>query len=187
MKYEVEQKFPVEQFELLRERLAQMNVAWRPVVQQVDTYFRHPVRDFATTDEALRVRRVGDSNCVTYKGPKVDAETKTRHEIEIPLGPGSQTHEGACDILTALGFAVVAQVVKLRTVGELVWQGHHVELALDDVQHVGRFVELETQADEAALPVARQAIQQLARELGLEATERRSYLEMLLANGGRGN
>ena len=44
-----------------------------------------PCRDFAQTDEALRIRTVGDTSFVTYKGPKLDATTKTRRELELPL------------------------------------------------------------------------------------------------------
>ena len=50
--------------------------------EQVDTYFSHPARDFAATDEALRIRSIDQENFVTYKGPKLDATTKTRREID---------------------------------------------------------------------------------------------------------
>jgi adenylate cyclase class 2 len=58
--------------------------------------------------------------------------------------------------------------------------GRRVEGALDDVEGVGTFVELELRADEKSVDEARRAIATLAAELDLGPSERRSYLEMLL-------
>ena len=52
--------------------------------------------------------------------------------------------------------------------------------ALDEVDGLGTFVELELSADEASLDEARRTIVSLANELDLGPSERRSYLEMLL-------
>ncbi len=57
-----------------------------------------------------------------------------------------------------------------------------VEVALDDVERVGQFVELELSADEAGVAAARDCLAALAAELGLSAHERRSYLELLLSS-----
>ena len=51
---------------------------------------------------------------------------------------------------------------------------------------VGRFAELEIQAPEEQLDAARTVLLQTAAELGLSASERRSYLELLLAARGGG-
>jgi hypothetical protein len=80
-------------------------------VTQVDQYFNHPARDFAQTDEALRLRRVGEVNFITYKGPKLDAITKSRHEIELPLPSGDAAATGFAELLTTLGFQPVAEHV----------------------------------------------------------------------------
>ena len=69
-----------------------------------DRYFAHPSRDFARTDEALRLRRIGEFNFITYKGPKLDATTKTRREIEIGLADGQQAATDAAELLAAIGF-----------------------------------------------------------------------------------
>jgi adenylate cyclase class IV len=47
---------------------------------------------------------------------------------------------------------------------------------------------LEITADEAGVDAARQSLQTLAKQLGLEQSERRSYLELLQAQaaGGQG-
>ena len=97
MKLEVEQKFAVPDLGQLQTRLLELGAKAGEPQLQVDQYFAHPARDFAQTDEALRIRRIGQSNFVTYKGPKIDATTKTRRELELPLvlfglGHGSGAH-----------------------------------------------------------------------------------------------
>jgi adenylate cyclase class 2 len=163
------------------QKIAELGAAFASPVEQVDRYFGHPARDFAQTDEALRIRRIGEENRITYKGPKIDTATKTRRELELPLASGAQALEDFSTLLEALGFRRVAEVRKLRRVAVLHWKGCEVEAALDDVTQVGRFVELELSADEAGLDAARECLGSLAAKLGLEASERRSYLEMLLA------
>lgn len=185
MSFEVEQKFRFDRFESLVERLASLGVRFADPVEQTDCYYAHPARDFAQTDEALRLRRVGARNMLTYKGPKLDATTKTREEIELAVAEGAagaaQTHA----LLTALGFRPVAEVCKQRRVGR--WRAEHrdIEVSLDEVEGVGKFVELEISTDAADVPVAREQLARAARELGLVHSERRSYLELLLA--ARGN
>src|SRR4029453_19590505 len=79
--WEVELKFPLSDPAEVWARVAGLGVKFGPAVEQVDQYFNHPAREFAVTDEALRLRQVGVENCVTYKGPKIDKSTKTRQEI----------------------------------------------------------------------------------------------------------
>jgi adenylate cyclase, class 2 len=178
---EVELKFPVPSFDDLSRALRDLAAVEKGSAEQVDQYFAHPMRDFAETDEALRIRRVGEQNFVTYKGPKVDATTKTRREIELSLARGRDVAEGFAELLDALGFRPVATVRKSRTTYTLTWQSRPVEIALDSVDGLGTFVEIETAAaGESDLDGARDAVNSLAQQLGLEASERRSYLEMLL-------
>ena len=80
------------------------------MVEQVDRYFNHPARDFGVTDEAFRIRSVGDANCVTYKGPRIDSVTKTRREIEVSFAEGSDAASQMTDIWQSLGFRFVREV-----------------------------------------------------------------------------
>src|SRR5262249_14012147 len=111
---EVEQKFPVADFTALESRLREFGAIPGDAREEADHYFNAPDRDFARTDEALRIRRIGASNRVTYKGPKRDAHTKTRTEIEVPLADGDQTAEDFVQLLTKLGYRPVAVVRKQR-------------------------------------------------------------------------
>lgn len=177
---EVELKFHLPDKAAACRELARFDVVWHDPEVQIDGYFNHPCRDFVQTDEAVRLRRIGDQNVITYKGPKLDPATKTRREIELPISPGEEGLSRFGELLEVLGFRRVAEVRKTRTKGKLSWQGWEVEVALDQVENVGSFIELETQSEEANLPAAREAILALARELNLTHQERRGYLEMLL-------
>jgi adenylate cyclase class 2 len=182
---EVEMKFPAADLPGLERRLREMGGHARPVIQEGDHYFNAPDRDFAQTDEALRLRRIGPANFVTYKGPKCDPQTKTRTEIEVPLAEGDRAAEDFTQLLTRLGYRSVAVVRKQRQIVELQREAFHVEACLDDVDGVGHFVELEIVAPPEQLDAARKVLLGLAAELGLGAQERRSYLEMWLTKNSQ--
>jgi adenylate cyclase class 2 len=183
MHFEVEQKFPLADVAAVLRRLDELGAKAAGTVEQVDQYFNHPARDFAQTDEALRLRSVGEKNFITYKGPKLDAATKTRREIELPLANGQAALAQFAELLTALGFRSVATVKKTRRLFHIAWQEKNAEAAVDDVAGVGHYLELELSATEAEVEAAKSCIASLASRLGLVATERRSYLELLLAGG----
>ena len=102
MEYEVKARCPDPA--AVEAKLAELGAREAAVLVQRDTYFRAPHVDFAETDEALRIRRessVGNGGedgesggereagweagraFLTYKGPKVDSDTKTRMEAFI--------------------------------------------------------------------------------------------------------
>lgn len=183
MQYEVEMKFPVAEMAVLDAKLTELGATIAAPQSEVDTYFAHPSRDFAETDEALRIRRKGIANFFTYKGPKIDAVTKTRREIDLPLPPGEDTAQAWTDLLGAIGFTAVGEVRKSRRKANVDWQGRNVEVSLDQVERLGTFVELELIADAEDVKTAKACIVSLAEALGIEGSERRSYLELLLQHG----
>ena len=151
-------------------------------VEQVDTYYDAPHRDFADTDEALRIRREAThgeetATVVTYKGPLLEAESKTREEIETPI----HSVEDVDAILSALGFEPAAEVTKRRER----WRLDSYLVTLDDVAGLGEFVEVEAEtAAEAAIESVREGAYDLLRSLDLDPEEqiRTSYLGLLLAD-----
>jgi adenylate cyclase, class 2 len=178
--YEVEMKFPVADLVALERRLTGLGASIAGEQAEMDVYFAHPARNFAKTDEALRIRRKGPANFITYKGPKIDATTKTRREIDLSLPPGEETAQAWTGMLEALGFTIVGEVCKLRRKAHLDWQGRRVEISLDEVERLGSFVELELVVAAEEVEAAKACIASLAKALGLEGGERRSYLELLL-------
>lgn len=180
MHWEVEQKFRLTDSNQLESKLLALGAEFHAPLDQIDHYFRHPCRDFAQTDEALRLRQVGTEIVITYKGPKIDPHTKTRRELELPLPPGPNTIEQFAELLAALGFTPVIAVKKRRLPATLNWQGFAVECAIDQVDYAGSFAELEISADDETLESARVALADLAARLHLGSSERRSYLELVL-------
>jgi len=182
MQYEVEQKHRIT---IASETdigivLASYGATLGEPAHQSDQYFAHPSRDFATTDEALRIRTEGERSFITYKGPKVDQTTKTRLEIDLPLDSSDADGKKMEKLLKAIGFSSVATVHKTRRSFSIEYSGKKVKGALDLVDKLGAFVELELMADEAELDEAKRIISELAKKLDLGPTLRRSYLEMQL-------
>ena len=185
MKYEVEQKFPVDDMRAVEKRLGELGVEIADERVEVDCYYNHPARNFAKTDEALRIRRVGPgnrttANLIAYKGPRIDKTTKTRRELELPLGDGRAAAADWGTLLKTLGFTPVGEVHKRRRKAHVSWQNRTVEVSLDEVMGLGTFVELELVVEEEELDAARRCIAALSVELGLGKSERRSYLRLLL-------
>jgi adenylate cyclase class 2 len=178
---EVEMKCPVADFAPLRHLLAEWGARPEPPCVNADHYFNAPDRDFGTTDEALRLRRIGPVNRVTYKGPKRDVQAKVRTEIEVPLAEGDEAAQDFIRILEHLRYRPVAVVRKHRQAFHLRREGYALEVCLDEVEGLGNFAEVEILAPEEELAAAQAVLQRVATALGLTTSERRSYLEMLLA------
>ena len=185
MIYEVEMKFPV---------LGPLEFEWSAVWEEIDTYYQHPCRDFAQTDEGLRIRQLPSRGPVrlpsllTYKGPKIDSETKTRREIEFPLHPGAYEH--CQSLLEALGFLPVEIVHKFRKTAKQTCEDREFHLYFDSIpilQERGltsEFLEIETRASQDTLEKSRETISRFAQTLIAEgrlgASTRKGYLEMIL-------
>lgn len=178
--YEVELKVRTDH-DGLRERLAEIGAEPSGTVRQVDTYYDHPTRDFAETDEALRIRRETDDGDdgnprtkVTYKGPLVDPDSKTREELETGVEDG----DTFASVLEALSFEAAATVEKTRE--RYRCDGYTV--TLDSVAGLGEFVEVEIEADE--VDPAREGAIELLERVGLDADDgiRESYLGLLLGD-----
>ena len=182
MQFEVELKFRLDHFQPVETALRQLGAIEQSVDSHVDQYFNHPSRDFRETDEAFRIRSVGDANRLTYKGAVVGAVAKTRHEIEVGFDPGSESAERLFDLVKMLGFRFVLEVRKTRRSMSLNRNGRHFELALDEVPPLGRFLEIELLAENEGREEAEAAVWELACELGLSVAESRSYLDLLLTN-----
>ncbi|HDS45209.1 MAG TPA: class IV adenylate cyclase [Methanomicrobia archaeon] len=158
----------------LETRLQQLGAVFTGAVHQTDRYFNHPQRDFAQTDEALRIRIADDRVFMTYKGRKMDRVSKTREEIEVAIGDAA----AATRLLERFGFTPVEAVRKLRREYRL----GEFTVCLDDVAGLGTFVEVERRGA-ADVEKARDGALALLEQLNLHRTERRSYLELLLESG----
>ncbi|NHN40300.1 class IV adenylate cyclase [Halorubellus sp. JP-L1] len=192
--YEVEMKVRADH-DVVRERLEERDASLSGIAFQEDTYYDAPHREFAETDEALRVRREADLGAdapasvdavasalsdgefesrVTYKGPLVEAASKTREEFETRVDDG----DTMARVFDALGFSPAATVAKRREF----WTLSAVTVTVDDVDGLGTFVEAEVESDEDEVDRARERVARTLRDLGLDPEEqiRTSYLGLLL-------
>ena len=185
--YEVEIKVPAA-LSTVRQRLREAGAERVDVRRQRDTYYDAPHRDFAETDEALRIRRetsVDDGAegeeadaTVTYKGPLLEAASKTRAEHETGVDDG----EALAAVLSGLGFEPAATVDKRREF----WSYDGFTVTLDAVTGLDEYVEIERAVEEESeIDAAREAAIDALDRLGLDADEqvRTSYLGLLLSGG----
>jgi adenylate cyclase class 2 len=181
---EVELKFPLSDRAALKAALQRL----QPGIsfherEETDEYFQHPCRDFKVTDEALRIRSSGATVELTWKGPKLDLLTKSRKELELTVNELPATSEvrrlRLREILLELGFASGGLVHKFRQTAEFPFHSQLMHVSIDDVRNVGLYVELETICEPPERERATQVLLQLAEQLDLQRSERRSYIALL--------
>lgn len=177
--FEVEVKYRVPGHDAIKNKLKELNAKFLEHTEETDIYFNSPVRDFAKTDEALRVRIYGDGTVVlTYKGPRIGSVGKTREELSVTIND----LENLLEILKRLDFREVARVVKRRDV----YNYENFTIYMDIVEGLGYFVEVETMTNNRELiNKATEEVLQLGDRLGLSRDwiERRTYLELVLEKG----
>jgi adenylate cyclase class 2 len=181
---EIEQKYARADLAAIERRLAEWGARLAEEHEEADHYFNAPDRDFAQTDEAFRLRRIGAANYLTYKGPKQKATVKVRTELEVPLVEGDELAEKYAQLLRYLGYRPTAVVRKRRRTYQLQRDGLDVAVCLDEVEGLGRFAEVEVVAPEDKADTVHRTVERLAAELDLTEVERRSYLGMTLAARG---
>ena len=181
---EVELKYRLDDPESLLAALVAMGASPGAESTEWDLYFNHPARDFAATDEALRLRWDGKQATVTYKGPLLDRVSKSREELEFDL-EGEAALEIARQILSRLGFREAREVEKRRWKFPLMHAGQPLLVTIDDVTGLGLFAELEASAKEPEYVAVRDGLLEFARLLGLTQAERRSYLQLLIEQTGQ--
>ena len=183
--FEVEIKFRVQNVSELEGQLRQIGgTGFGEPVTESDSFFQHPCRNFAQTDECLRLRQRtlpdgSSEHSLTHKGPKIDISTKTRQEIEIPITEPERWES----LLTALGFNKSASIQKFRRRQGLIVQNRHVEILFDTLPALPvlqqQFVEMEILASDDEVEKSRKVILDLAEQLGLSEPIRDSYLKLV--------
>ncbi|HHQ44689.1 MAG TPA: class IV adenylate cyclase [Candidatus Altiarchaeales archaeon] len=147
-------------------QLKDLGATYISTVTQSDTYYRHPCRDFKKTDEAFRIRDQDGHLFITYKGPKLDEETKSRIEYEHPVTKEFEK------IILALGFEKAGTVAKQRKT----YLFQDIKICIDSVECLGGFIELESNTLDD-----REKMFRILEKLGISKkdTIRESYLELL--------
>ncbi len=170
---EVEVKAKINSFSEMEEKLENLGAVKSKSEFQEDIYFASPIVDFAKTDEALRIRTTNNDIFITYKGPKLNKDAKTRKEVEMSIESAAK----AKDIFEEIGFREVRTVRKNRQY----YRYENFEISLDDVEGLSPYMEIEiVLADGEDYTQAQDKIFKFFEKLGItDGFERTSYLELL--------
>lgn len=170
---EFELKAKVDDLGDVREALVAHGARRDGAREEHDVYYNHPSRDFAVTDEALRVRYAAGSAVMTYKGAKLPGtRLKAREELNLAVEDGNVLET----VLARLGFGVTAVVMKRREL----WTLGDASVALDEVESLGTFAEVEILGD-AEGGETEERVHRLAHALGITGPAiTASYLELVL-------
>jgi len=140
---ETEVKFPVEDFEPVRQRLEQLRAEPLGTFLQDDRFYDFPDRRLLHGDCGLRVRTVTSSasdvsglrHLLTYKGPRESGPAKRRLEIELAVSDP----QAAAELLEQLGLQQILRLQKRRQRYRL----NDCRVELDELPVLGKFVEIE--------------------------------------------
>ena len=170
---EVEIKLLIDDWGEIQNKLNDLKAEKIGVEINEDIYLNHPNRDFRSTDEALRIRKVNSHIELTYKGPKINTKSKTREEINAEVNEAN-----ILDIFLKLDFTIGGRVNKRREK----WEMNDILINLDKVEKLGNFLELEIIASsEDGIDELINQLYDLASQLGLDPEQQitKSYLELI--------
>lgn len=174
---EVEIKAKIEDHVSIYEKIKEMGGVYSHSEKQHDIYFNGEHKNFKESDEALRIREIPEGNdlkrILTYKGPKLNKETKTRKEIEVCV----DDTESMIEILVNIGFKPSAIVKKMRRI----FTYNDFTITVDKLEELGYFMEIEyVTSDESNIDKIQNDIFSIFKKLGIEdGFEKTSYLELL--------
>jgi adenylate cyclase, class 2 len=169
MNIEIETKVKIDSHELVIEKLKQNNAVLLADIKQIDVYFDDTANKLSGSGEGLRIRQqvaAGIQKVIlTYKGQRQQGQYKVRSEYETEVGD----YEMMVSILISLGFEKSLAVEKKRQL----WQLDDCEVCLDEVELLGKFVEVEGPSEAS--------INKVLDMIGLESFEhiQSGYAKML--------
>ncbi len=170
---EVEFKFKAEHSSV-EQLLIEIGAEFIKDEYNLDQYYNHPAKNYIETDEVLRLRKLNDEFEITYKGPKINAQSKSRVEQNITI----QNYEEFELLFDNLGFVKSGYVEKKRRK----YNYDDITITLDNVKGLGEYAEFEIDIeDEYKMEVAIKKIKKLITRLGLDVEDQimNSYLYLL--------
>jgi adenylate cyclase, class 2 len=171
MPVEIEAKMKVDDLSAVREKLKAAGAKLIGDFLERNLFFDTDDRSLLAADQGLRIRRAVDTatktgvNTITFKGPRQHGQLKSREETEVTVGD----FDTAATLLENLGYLRVLSFEKHRQS----WSFGGCRVELDELPHLGLFVEIEGPKDETVLKV-RETLQLTDRPL-----VRASYVAML--------
>jgi len=170
---EIEAKMKIESTDEVARRVRDLGGQFVGEYFESNTFFDTDDRALLAKDQGLRLRvardmKTGEERCLlTHKGPHLLGPLKTRQETELVVGDPVK----ATELLEALGYARCLSFQKRRQS----WKLRGCKVELDEVPHLGRFIEIEGPSEEQIMAL-RQALGLAERPL-----IRSSYIAMLAA------
>ena len=174
MPVEIEAKMAVDNLDVVRDRLRDAGATPQGRFLEMNVFLDTEDRSLLAADEGLRLRvnRNMDGShaqhVITYKGPRQMGPLKSREEVELNVDSGPD----AIALLEKLGFLKMLSFEKRRES----WRLENCKVELDELPHLGRYVEVEGPGEEAVFRVR--------NILGLSDRPivKASYVSLLLAH-----
>ena len=151
MPVEIEAKMTVYSFDSVRSRLREAGASGPVEHLEVNTFFDTEDRSLLAADEGLRLRldrlvAAGtERHVITYKGPRQLGPLKSREEVEVEVSDA----DSAARLLERLGYLRTLSFEKRRQS----WALDGCKVELDELPHLGKFVEVEGPDEQSVLRV----------------------------------
>lgn len=176
MSIEIEAKLGVPSLDPIRARLHEVGAERVGSVVEMNTFFDTDDRSLLAADKGLRLRQARDASApkaepkstLTYKGPRRHGQLKNREEIEL----GIIGDRALTDLLGALGYSRVLTFEKRRES----WKLNGCSVELDELPHLGTFVEIEGPDEPRILDVRKQL------QLDQRPLVKASYVALLMTH-----
>jgi adenylate cyclase class 2 len=170
MAKEIEAKLKVPDLAPIRSRLKEAGALRKKAELETNTFFDTKDQFLLKSDSGLRIRIARDESGkqtykVTMKGRRESGRFKRREETEFI----ADEPDAVKAIFERMGYSVALSFQKRRET----WELQSCEVALDDLPHLGTFVEIEGKSDSA--------IANVQKLLGLEGAEpiQTAYADMI--------
>lgn len=150
MPTETEAKMKVDDLDAVRAKLRALRARRLGTRFEMNAFFDTAERSLKSKDQGLRLRTMLDesgtaSTVITFKGPAAASTVKSREEIEF----GIESFEDASALLGKLGYTPTLAFEKRRES----WELDDCLVELDELPHLGTFVEIEGETETAVLAV----------------------------------
>jgi adenylate cyclase class 2 len=151
MPVEIEAKMKVESLDAVRARLEELNAEKLGESMETNVFFDTEDRSLLAADEGLRLRTNTPlpsgtvKHIITFKGPRQHGPLKSREETELGVTDAKE----AVALMEVLGFHRVISFEKKRQS----WKVGGCSVELDELPHLGVYVEIEGPKDEAVMAV----------------------------------
>lgn len=154
--------------------LLDKNMIFLNAEEQEDIYFNFVYRNFKISDETVRIRKTNGKIELTYKGPKLSSDLKSREEITVIV----KDINNVIEFLQKIGFYPVITIRKTR----LNYLDDSFIISLDTIDNLGEFIEIEAKIELEDYKIKNYVNNFIVKYNIKGKLTTKSYLEMFLEN-----